>query len=44
VQPATFYSPKKLGEKGVVVRVFAIRLLPDTPTFEPTLTYEQEDR
>jgi hypothetical protein len=43
-QPATFYSPKKLVEKGVVVRVFAIRLLPDTPTFEPTLTYEQEDR
>jgi hypothetical protein len=23
-----------LGKKGVVVGVFAIRLLPDTPTFE----------
>jgi hypothetical protein len=36
-------SPKKLGEKGVVLGICAIRLLPDRPTSEPTLTYEQED-
>ena len=35
--------PKKLGEKGVVVGVCVFPLLPDTPTFEPALTYEQED-
>jgi hypothetical protein len=35
--------PKKRGEKGVVVGTCVFRLLPDTPNFEPTLTYEQED-
>ena len=43
VQPATFYSPESLGRKGLW-SVCAIRLLPDTPTFEAALTYEQEDR
>jgi hypothetical protein len=32
------------GEKGVVVGICVFRLLPDRPTFESTLTYEQEDR
>jgi hypothetical protein len=35
--------PIKRGEKGVVVGICAIRLLRDRTTFEPTLTYEQED-
>jgi hypothetical protein len=34
---------KKMGEKGVVWSVCAIRLLADTSTLEPALTYEQED-
>jgi hypothetical protein len=36
-------SPKKLGEKGVVVGTCVFLLLPGSPTFESTLTYEQED-
>jgi hypothetical protein len=35
--------PKKRGEKGVVVGICVFLLLPDRPTFEPTLTLEQED-
>src|SRR5215207_6294535 len=34
--------PKKMGEKGVVVGICIFRLLPNTPTVEPALTYEQE--
>jgi hypothetical protein len=43
VQPATFYPLKEEGEKGVVVGICVFLLLPDTPTFEAALTYEQED-
>ncbi len=35
--------PQEDGEKGVVVGICVFRLLPNTPTFEPALTYEQED-
>jgi hypothetical protein len=43
VQPATFYPPKVEGEKGVVLGICVFLLLPDAPTFEVALTYEQEE-
>jgi hypothetical protein len=43
VQPATFYPLKEEGEKGVVVGICVFRLLADTSTLEPALTYERED-
>ena len=43
VRPATASIPQEEGEKGVVVGICVFGLLPDRPTFEPTLTLEQED-
>jgi hypothetical protein len=34
---------KKMGEKGVVLGICVFRLLADTSTLEPALTYERED-
>jgi hypothetical protein len=43
VRPATFYPPREEGEKEVVVGICSFRLLADTSTLEPALTYERED-
>ena len=43
MQPATFYPLKEDGEKGVVLGICVFRLLADTSTLEPALTYERED-
>jgi hypothetical protein len=44
VQPATASIPQeKMGEKGVVLGICVFRLIPDTSTLEPALTYERED-
>ncbi len=43
VQPATVSIPHEEGEKGVVVGVCVLLLLPDRLTFEAAPTHEQED-
>ncbi len=43
MQPATASIPQEEGEKGVVLGICVFRLLADTSTLEPALTYERED-
>ena len=37
------YPPEEEGEKGVVLGICVFRLLADTSTLEPALTYEREE-